>query len=90
MRSVKFAVVATALVFMAGCSQSIDQDTICKTDGTESPDSCKVGQKIVFMPKTWGNEQMPVGFVAMYCDHRYSIFATKGGVSCIYKPVDLD
>ena len=52
--------------------------------------SCRTGQKVVFLPKSFGNEQLPVIFAAVNCDHRFSIALTNGGVSCIYSPLKAE
>ena len=45
---------------------------------------CKPGEKVVFLPKTFGNEQLPVYFAAVNCDLRYPVVWTTGGVTCIW------
>jgi hypothetical protein len=49
--------------------------------------ACKPGQKIVFLPESFGNEQLPVIFAAVNCDLRYSVALTTGAVTCIYHPI---
>ena len=90
----------TALVAsLAGCDRSLpaakgaspsaspDQATLCEVrewrrDVTEA--ACKAGQKAVFLPPRWGNEQLPILFAAVNCDLRYAVALTNGGVTCIY------
>ena len=82
---------------MAGCSNpsqeknsSIDQSLVCKVESWDAESTkkrCASGQKIVFLPETWGNKQLPVIFSAVNCDHRFEIVITDGGVSCIYLPI---
>ncbi len=67
----------------------IDQSRLCIITSAkpgEAAKECKPGQKIVFAPGSWGNEQMPVGFAAFNCDLRYSVVMDVGGVTCIYNP----
>jgi len=45
---------------------------------------CKVGRKVLFLPQTFGNEQLPVLFAAINCDLRYAVALTNGAVTCIY------
>ncbi|OOG42309.1 hypothetical protein B0E52_09910 [Rhodanobacter sp. C06] len=45
---------------------------------------CSAGQKVVFLPDHWGNEQLPILFAAVNCDLRYTVALTNGGVACIY------
>jgi len=94
--------VAVATAALAGCSQGsanaqtsatpveaathIDQDVICETKDLSPVDNCKPGQKIVFLPSTFGNEQLPVLFAAINCDLRYQVALTTGAVICIFRP----
>jgi hypothetical protein len=71
----------------ASPSASPDQANLCQVrdwqkDATEA--ACKAGQKTVFLPKSWGNEQLPILFAAVNCDLRYAVALTNGGVTCIY------
>jgi len=83
-------------LMLAGCAdrkadqradQKADQDTVCQASTLEPPTSCKPGQKVAFLPKTWGNPQVPVLFAGMNCDLTYSVVVTEGAVTCIYRPV---
>lgn len=87
-----------AAVLTAGCNQGtektsshqIDQDHVCEVSGWQrdvTEAACKPGQKIVFLPGSFGNEQLPVIFSAVNCDLRYSVALTRGAVTCIYKPI---
>ncbi|EPX58545.1 hypothetical protein D187_004017 [Cystobacter fuscus DSM 2262] len=94
------AVVATAA--LAGCQQAganaqtpaapgvaatdIAQDVICETKNLRQVDNCKPGQKIVFLPNSWGNQQLPVLFAGLNCDLRYQVVLTDGAVACIFRP----
>lgn len=66
---------------------AIDQESICETSNVGIATDCKVGQKIAFLPRSFGNEQLPVLFAAANCDLRYSVVATVGAVTCIYNPI---
>jgi predicted small secreted protein len=48
---------------------------------------CTPGQKVIYLPKTFGNEQLPVIFAAVNCDLRFAVAMTNGAVSCIYGPI---
>ena len=64
-----------------------DQSHVCEVHDWKadaSAGTCHPGQKVVFLPDSWGNEQLPILFVAVNCDLRYSVALTVGGVSCIY------
>lgn len=85
-----------AVVALSGCNEqgaSIDQESLCEVSGWQkdvTAASCKPGQKIVYLPNSFGNEQLPVIFAAVNCDHRFSIALTNGGVSCIYAPLKAE
>lgn len=68
----------------------INQASLCRLDGWDpavARESCTAGQKVVFLPERWGNEQLPVLFAAAHCDLRYSVALTNGAVACIYAPL---
>lgn len=66
----------------------VEQATYCEAgiESLFSPPECEPGQKIVFLPNQFGNEQLPVLFAARNCDLRYNVAMTRGGVTCIYAP----
>lgn len=68
-------------------SAAIDQASLCEVDDYRIASTCRPGQKIVFLPPSFGNEQLPVIFAALNCDLRYSVVLTKGAVSCIFAPI---
>ena len=71
-------------------SETINQADLCEVQQWQPDDvaaSCKAGQKVVFLPDRWGNEQLPVIFAAVNCDLRYSVVLTNGAVTCIYGPI---
>lgn len=91
-----------ALLSLAACKEqaqsstqaaiSIDQEQLCEVQNWQKDATalaCKAGQKVLFLPTSFGNEQLPVLFAAVNCDHRFSIALTKGGVSCIYTPLKM-
>jgi hypothetical protein len=74
----------------ASSEPSINQSQICEVSGWQhdvTASACKPGQKIVFLPSRWGNEQLPILFASVNCDLRYSVVLTNGGVTCIYNPI---
>jgi hypothetical protein len=90
--------VFAALTFTSACTQpsvakvepSIEQVSLCEVSEWRRDvvaEKCKRGQKIVFLPDSWGNEQLPIIFAAVNCDLRYSVALTSGGVTCIYGPI---
>lgn len=85
----------TALV-LTGCGGNaapmthvdpIDQVNLCEVKHYGPATSCQPGQKVVFLPASFGNEQLPILFAAINCDLRYQVALTNGAVSCIYAPV---
>lgn len=75
-------------LMLTGCTdRKADQDTACQASTLKPSESCKPGQKVVFLPKTWGNAQLPVLFAGMNCDLSYAVVVTEGAVACIYRPV---
>ena len=94
---IKKGIILFALVAaLTGCNNqniTIDQENLCEVSDWQkdvTAASCKAGQKVVFLPSTFGNEQLPVIFAAVNCDHRFTIALTKGGVSCIYSPLKAE
>ena len=85
--------VATASIPDAG--PALDQGDVCFVLnyplGMSALKTCKPGERVVFLPQQWGNQQLPIQFVSMACDLRYTIAMTNGGVVCIYyrKPAAL-
>lgn len=73
-------------------SHELIQEQICEVKSWDSSASaaCKPGQKITFLPSSWGNEQLPIAFVAVNCDLRYSVAMNNGGVVCIHSKIQVD
>lgn len=69
-------------------SPKLDQGDACFVFnyplGLSALKTCKPGERVVFLPQAWGNEQLPIQFVSMACDLRYTVAMTNGGVVCIY------
>jgi hypothetical protein len=93
------ALAATLSIPLSACNQTpsiapsasaIDQSNLCEVSEWLHDDVasvCKPGQKVVFLPKTFGNEQLPIIFAAVNCDLRYGVALTQGAVTCIYGPI---
>ena len=94
-----FAFLIFVAATISGCSQnspsastetSIDQANLCEVKAWQHDvvsGLCKPGQKVVFLPSSFGNEQLPVIFAAVNCDLRYNVALTTGAVTCIYGPI---
>lgn len=71
---------------------NVNNGQLCEVNNWRPADvasQCEPGQKVVFLPNTFGNEQLPVIFTAANCDLRYTVALTNGGVTCIYGPITL-
>lgn len=69
---------------------AIDQAQLCEVNAWQRDlvaGACKLGQKVVFLPSSWGNAQLPIIFAAVNCDMRYTVALTEGAVTCIYNPI---
>lgn len=82
---------ASLMIFspLSANAGDIEQVTVCTTVSWKADDNsgkCKEGQKIAFLPKTFGNEQLPIMFIGLNCDMRFNISLTNGGAVCIFKP----
>ncbi len=97
-RFTKVAISLAGLSILTGCTQpqsaaigdvpaGLNQGEYCETNELAAPAHCKPGQRVVFLPSRFGNEQLPVLFAAANCDLRYSVVLTNGGVTCIYHRV---
>ena len=97
-RFTKVAISLAGLSILAGCTQpqsaaisdapvGLNQGEYCETNELAAPAHCKPGQRVVFLPSRFGNEQLPVLFAAANCDLRYTVVLTNGGVTCIYHKV---
>ncbi|MCS0446010.1 hypothetical protein [Vibrio diabolicus] len=84
-------VIPLAILFSSIVSASeLDQENLCSTNSWKAVDNvnkCKSGQKIAFLPNSFGNEQLPILFIALNCDVRYSVSLTNGGAVCVFNPV---
>lgn len=100
MRLVTVTVAVITASILSGCNQpspsgsttepKINQSSLCEVSGWQYDvvaGACKPGQKVVFLPQSWGNEQLPVIFAAVNCDLRYNVAMTNGAVTCIYGPI---
>lgn len=92
-------VILTSTVALSGCLQGNDERKLAAPEAAASPlaqhlicvasevrveSGCQPGQRVVFMPSRWGNEQLPIMFAAMNCDLRYTIAMNNGGVICVF------
>lgn len=71
----------------ASAAAELDQRRLCEVRDWRDSAHCQPGQKVVFLPRSFGNAQLPVIFAAVACDLRYSVALTEGAVTCIYQPI---
>lgn len=45
---------------------------------------CRAGDDLLYMPRSFGNEQLPIEFIGKKCNMDKPIALTKGGVACTY------
>lgn len=99
-RITNIVAIAFALSILIGCTRpsstssiaqtdtaGLNQGEYCETQEMAAPAHCKPGQRVVFLPSRFGNEQLPVIFAAANCDLRFSVVVTNGGVTCIFMRV---
>ena len=60
-----------------------DKPVLCIIKNVDDDVSqCEDGQLLVFLPNSWGNDQLPIEVAALYCDFDHSIVYNNGGVVC--------
>ena len=67
-----------------------DPDRLCSVNDWQRntvAKMCEPGEKIIFLPESFGNEQLPIIFAAVNCDLRHAVVSSKGAVTCIYRPI---
>lgn len=69
------------VLLAVSCAQAAPR--VCQVDSLDTR-GCRPGDTLLFVPSSWGNEQLPVTFAALKCDFSKEITLTKGGVACIY------
>ncbi|EOV1171782.1 hypothetical protein ACOLZ1_001294 [Vibrio fluvialis] len=86
----KILVAITLFMPFASNAGEIELKTLCTATSWKAADNvekCKTGQKIAFLPSSFGNEQLPIMFIALNCDLRFSVSLTKGGAVCVFNSV---
>ena len=88
------AVLAFALALSA-CQKtdtvSAVSNHICEVSnvGSNALDVCKDGDLFAFLPKSWGNEQLPIIAAAQSCDFNKAVVYNNGGVTCVFNGARL-
>lgn len=73
-----------ASAIAAGGTDTVCAVTVWRREAVAQ--ECTPGQRVAFLPDTWGNEQLPIMFASLHCDLSQSVVVTNGGVACVYKP----
>jgi len=74
----------------AHAANKADPDSLCSVSDwlrDTVAETCTPGEKVIFLPESFGNEQLPVLFAAVNCDLQHAVVWTKGAVTCVYRPI---
>ena len=83
----KILFIFSTLFLLSACNNQtlkVDQSKLCHVQTDEQAKSCNSGELILFQPRSFGNEQLPLMIAAAYCDTNYQIMHTKGAVMCVF------
>jgi hypothetical protein len=76
------------LALLAGCGASprsaTTESCVVRELGLDETEMCAEGAVVLFAPRTFGNQQLPVIFVAGSCSFDHPIVANEGTVSCVF------
>jgi len=75
-------------IALSGCldgaeKSAIHQKETCMFSSLDSP-SCKEGQLALFVPNSWGNEQLPLYAASVFCNFEHAVVYNNGGVLCVF------
>ncbi|MGC9108780.1 MAG: hypothetical protein ACP5HI_00795 [Caldimicrobium sp.] len=81
----KLFALALALA-LYGCQEAkrVNNAELCLVTDFKQVSNCKEGNLIACLPLSWGNDQLPLYFIALHCDFNYQIIYNNGGVVCVY------
>lgn len=57
--------------------------SLCFAFDVDSIGHCKKGDRLIFMPSRWGNDQLPIVVAGNNCDFDKAVVYNNGGVACI-------
>lgn len=75
-------------LILTSCLESVknqgeDKSELCLIENKDDDVSrCEDGQLLVFLPNSWGNDQLPIIVAALFCNFDYSVVYNNGGVVC--------
>jgi hypothetical protein len=84
-RSVWFLCVAFSVLSLSGCSghaSRIEQSKVCVFSSLAQASKCKNGEIAFFRPNSWGNDQLPLDAVSVFCNTNHQVIYNKSGVVC--------
>ena len=67
-----------------GAAQATPQGKLCVFSDNAAAAKCKDGELAYFSPDSWGNEQLPLGVIALYCNTNAQVLFNKSGVVCTF------
>ena len=70
--------------FAWGLKNDYQTELCLVQDGNAASKECKNGDVMLFLPPSFGNEQLPIGISAAFCDFEHPVVHNAGGVSCIF------
>lgn len=93
----KYVAALGVVGMLAGCISATESNSTSRTsceitdiNYQEAAEKCERGQRLVFLPDTWGNGQLPITAAHAFCDPHQPIVHNEAGVSCIFDPIDLE
>ena len=85
MRKLALSILLIAgVITSCGDGGAVDNSSMCVVSNFNTIPKCEEGKPIAFLPESWGNDQLPLYFVALHCDLNHQIVHNNGGVVCIY------
>lgn len=68
---------------MLAIASGAAQARVCIVSNLDTS-GCQLGDELLYLPRSDGNEQLPLEFVAKKCDMNKTVAWTNSGVACIY------
>lgn len=68
---------------MLAIASGATQARVCIVSNLDTS-GCQLGDELLYLPRSDGNEQLPLEFVAKKCDMNKTVAWTNSGVACIY------
>ncbi len=84
-RSIGFLCISFSVLGLAGCSgyaSRTEQSKVCVFSNVAQAAKCKNGELAFFSPDSWGNDQLPLLVVRLFCNTNHQIVYNDSGVIC--------